>query len=132
MAPRTLFPLLHLSAARINSESLGPYRPPSLVLVFLLGIRSRHAGFDARYVSYRHQRGLQYSFETRLVTGPGDCGYDNCVGEFEDSRSRMGDFATRCKTLGWESSTTVWTVSQGFGGPWSRAGIDRVSLWAQS
>jgi hypothetical protein len=81
-----------------------------------------------------------------------DCGCDNCVGDFEDVRNRMDDFATRREVLGWERSTTVWTVPQGFGGPgsrcvefcyfglmgikfdWSRPGITvgRVSLRAQS
>jgi hypothetical protein len=62
----------------------------------------------------------------------------------------MEDFATPCSVLGWERYTTVWTVNQGFGGPgsrcvefcyfgfmgikfdWSRLGIGRVSLRAQS
>lgn len=90
--------------------------------------------------------------EQSHTSNQGDCGSDNCVEDFEDIRNRMEDFATPCEVPGWERSTTVWTVNQGFGGSgsrcvefcyfglmgiinkfdWSRPGIGRVSLRAQS
>jgi hypothetical protein len=45
----------------------------------------------------------------------GVCGCDNCIGDFEDIRNRMVDYATRLEVLGWERSKTIWTVPQAFG-----------------
>lgn len=45
----------------------------------------------------------------------GDCGCDNCKGEFEDISSRMDEFYERIWINGWELSKTVWTVPQAFG-----------------
>ena len=52
----------------------------------------------------------------------GDCGCDNCVGEFEDISRRVDRFGGRLEALGWERLKSVWTVSQAFGGAeyWSR------------
>ena len=45
----------------------------------------------------------------------GDCGCDNCRGDYEDIQDRRDDFAVRLEVPGWERSKTVWTVSQAFG-----------------
>ena len=45
----------------------------------------------------------------------GDCGCDNCKGDFDDISTRMDEFAQRRFTDGWELSKAVWTVPQGFG-----------------
>ena len=46
----------------------------------------------------------------------GDCGCDNCVGEFEDISNRMDEFAQRLEILGSDRTKTVWAVPQAFGG----------------
>ena len=45
----------------------------------------------------------------------GDCGCDNCKGDFDDISTRMDEFAQRRFTDGWELSKAMWTVPQGFG-----------------
>ncbi|KIK66412.1 hypothetical protein GYMLUDRAFT_933232 [Collybiopsis luxurians FD-317 M1] len=52
----------------------------------------------------------------------GDCGCDNCKGNFEDISTRMDEFAERSFTDGWELEKVVWTVPQGFGNEtyWTR------------
>ncbi|KAH9886700.1 hypothetical protein C8Q73DRAFT_714979 [Cubamyces lactineus] len=52
----------------------------------------------------------------------GDCGCDNCKGEFEDISTRMDEFAQRRFIDGWELTKAMWTVPQGFGGDsyWDR------------
>ena len=61
-------------------------------------------------------------WDTECTPDYGDCGCDNCVGEFEDISRRVDQFADRLRTLGWERTKAVWTVSQAFGGSsyWSR------------
>lgn len=54
-------------------------------------------------------------WNTSCTRDVGDCGCDNCRGDFEDIRNRMDDFAARLEVLGWERPKTVWTVSQAFG-----------------
>jgi hypothetical protein len=46
----------------------------------------------------------------------GDCGCDNCKGEFEDISVRMDSFKERLDVLGWDRTKAVWTVPQAFGG----------------
>ena len=53
---------------------------------------------------------------TPCTTDYGDCGCDNCHGEFEDISTRMDEFADRLFTLGWDRTKAVWTVPQAFGG----------------
>jgi hypothetical protein len=45
----------------------------------------------------------------------GDCGCDNCAGNFTDVSHRMDTFANRDRALGWELTKAAWTVPQGFG-----------------
>lgn len=45
----------------------------------------------------------------------GDCGCDNCKGDFEDISDRMDEFAERLWAEGWERTKAVWTVPQAFG-----------------
>ena len=59
--------------------------------------------------------GLGY-VRTPCTTDYGDCGCDNCHGEFEDISTRMDEFADRLFTLGWDRTKAVWTVPQAFGG----------------
>ena len=46
----------------------------------------------------------------------GDCGCDNCKGEFEDISNRMDEFAQRLYILNEQRTKTVWAVPQAFGG----------------
>ena len=54
-------------------------------------------------------------YNTSCTREVGDCGYDNCRGDYEDIRDRMDDFTMRLEVLGRERSKTVWTVPQAFG-----------------
>ncbi|CCM01655.1 uncharacterized protein FIBRA_03717 [Fibroporia radiculosa] len=45
----------------------------------------------------------------------GDCGCDDCKGDFEDISNRMDVFAYRLWAEGWDRTKAVWTVPQGFG-----------------
>ena len=45
----------------------------------------------------------------------GDCGCDNCKGEFEDISARIDNFDKRLEVLGWDRTKVVWTVPQAFG-----------------
>ncbi|KAF8900151.1 hypothetical protein CPB84DRAFT_1779443 [Gymnopilus junonius] len=45
----------------------------------------------------------------------GDCGCDNCKGNFQDISTRMDEFRERNFINGWELNKAVWTVPQGFG-----------------
>ena len=61
-------------------------------------------------------------WNTSCTPDHGDCGCDNCVGEFEDISQRIDQFGDRLEALGWERTKAVWTVPQAFGGSsfWSR------------
>ena len=61
-------------------------------------------------------------WDTECTPDYGDCGCDNCVGEFEDISRRVDQFGERLRALGWERTKAIWTVSQAFGGSsyWSR------------
>jgi hypothetical protein len=52
----------------------------------------------------------------------GDCGCDNCVGEYEDITRRMDEFKYRLWVLGWDRTVPVWQVPQAFGAAqyWNR------------
>lgn len=52
---------------------------------------------------------------TPCTTDYGDCGCDNCHGEFEDISNRMDEFADRLFDLGWDRTKAVWAVPQAFG-----------------
>lgn len=110
------------AAAQINS--LDPYRPSSLVLNCQDYFFSEYAAGTPVLMQDTYPIGINGTFSvvwnTSCTPDQGDCGCDNCVGEFEDIRNRMDGFATRREVLGWERSTTVWTVPQAFGGPGSR------------
>lgn len=61
---------------------------------------------------------MSFSVEWHTPCTPdfGDCGCDNCIGEFEDISARMDEFAQRLHILGEERTKTVWAVPQAFGG----------------
>lgn len=61
-------------------------------------------------------------WDTECTPDYGDCGCDNCIGEFEDISRRVDQFGDRFGALGWERKKAIWTVSQAFGGSsyWSR------------
>ena len=75
--------------------------------------------------TYMIGNNVTYSVEWHTPCTPdfGDCGCDDCQGDFEDIGRRMDLFAERLNVLGWERTTAVWTVPQAFGGEeyWSRA-----------
>ena len=105
------------AAALINS--LDPYRPSSLVLDCQDYFFSDYAAGTPILMQDAYPIGINpnYSvtYNTPCTTEQGCCGCDNCVGDFEDIRNRMDDFAMRLEALGWERSKSVWTVPQGFG-----------------
>ncbi len=105
------------AAALINS--LDPYRPSSLVLNCQDYFFSDYAAGTPILMQDAYPIGINATFSviwhTPCTPTQGDCGCDNCVGDFEDIRNRMDDFAMRLEVLGWERSKSVWTVPQGFG-----------------
>jgi len=54
-------------------------------------------------------------WDTPCTVDFGDCGCDNCKGNFEDISTRMDEFYERAFIDGWELQKVVWTVPQGFG-----------------
>jgi len=54
-------------------------------------------------------------WDTPCTVDFGDCGCDNCVGDFEDISTRMDEFKERLFINGWERTKAVWTVPQAFG-----------------
>ena len=61
-------------------------------------------------------------WDTECTPDYGNCGCDNCAGEFEDISQRVDQFGDRSRALGWERTKAIWAVSQAFGGSshWSR------------
>ncbi|KAH9067994.1 hypothetical protein EDB83DRAFT_2314809 [Lactarius deliciosus] len=112
------------AAALINS--LDPYRPSSLVLNCQDYFFSDYAAGTPILMQDAYPIGINATYSVQWHTPctriQGDCGCDNCVGDFEDIRNRMDEFAMRREVLGWERSKSVWTVPQGFGSQeyWSR------------
>ncbi|KAI0063004.1 hypothetical protein BV25DRAFT_1915735 [Artomyces pyxidatus] len=108
-------------------NELDPYRPSSLVLNCYDYYFSEYAAGTPIVMQDTYPIGINatYSVEwnTPCTDIKGDCGCDDCVGDFEDIRVRMELFAERLEALGWERGAAVWTVPQGFGGSeyWSRA-----------
>ncbi|KAH9956094.1 hypothetical protein BC827DRAFT_1386157 [Russula dissimulans] len=113
-----------LAAAHISS--LDPYRPSSLVFNCQDYFFADYAAGTPVLMQDTYPIGINATYsvvwDTPCTPIQGACGCDNCVGNFEDIRNRMIDFATRLEVLGWERSKTVWTVPQGFGAAehWSR------------
>ncbi|KAH9175738.1 hypothetical protein EDB89DRAFT_279370 [Lactarius sanguifluus] len=119
-------PLAAPASAAALIASLDPYRPSSLVLNCQDYFFSDYAAGTPILMQDAYPIGINATYSVRWHTPctptQGDCGCDNCVGDFEDIRNRMDDFATRLEVLGWERSKSVWTVPQGFGSSeyWSR------------
>jgi len=61
-------------------------------------------------------------WDTVCTVDYGDCGCDNCKGNFQDISTRMDEFAQRSFIDGWELEKVIWTVPQGFGNEtyWTR------------
>ncbi|KAK7684428.1 hypothetical protein QCA50_012375 [Cerrena zonata] len=107
-------------------NSLDGYHPVSLVL------NCENYFFDAYTAgtdivlqdTYMIGNNVTFSSEwgTPCTLDYGDCGCDNCKGEFEDISTRMDEFADRLFSLGWDRTKAVWTVPQAFGGSsyWKR------------
>ena len=55
-------------------------------------------------------------WDTKCTPGYGDCGGDNCVGEFENISRRVDQLAGRLRALGWGRTKVIWTVPQVFSG----------------
>lgn len=103
---------------------LDPYRPSSMVLNCQDYFFSEYAAGTPILMQDTYPIGINATYSvvwnTSCTRDQGDCGCDNCIGDFEDIRNRVDDFTTRLEVLGWERSSTVWTVPQAFGGPGSR------------
>ncbi|KAI0698278.1 hypothetical protein BC835DRAFT_1269232 [Cytidiella melzeri] len=99
--------------------SLDGYHPVSLVLncenFFFTDYTS---GADiVMQDTYMIGNNVTFSSQWGTVCTPdyGDCGCDNCKGEFEDISTRMDEFAYRLWVDGWDRTKAVWTVPQAFG-----------------
>ncbi|KAI0042750.1 hypothetical protein FA95DRAFT_1563995 [Auriscalpium vulgare] len=113
------------SAALLNI--LDPYRPVSLVLNCYDYFFTEYSTGTSILMQDTYPIGINATYSVRWNTPctdiQGDCGCDDCVGDFEDIRVRMELFKERMEVLGWERGKAVWTVPQAFGGSeyWSRA-----------
>ncbi|KIP02361.1 hypothetical protein PHLGIDRAFT_130785 [Phlebiopsis gigantea 11061_1 CR5-6] len=99
--------------------SLDGYHPVSLVLNCEDYFFTQYtAGTDiVMQDTYMIGNNVTFSSNWGTVCTPdyGDCGCDNCKGEFEDISTRMDDFADRLWDNGWDRTKAVWTVPQAFG-----------------
>ncbi|KAI0087549.1 hypothetical protein BDY19DRAFT_994867 [Irpex rosettiformis] len=106
--------------------SLDGYHPVSLVLNCENFYWTEYtAGSDiVMQDTYMIGNNVTFSNQWGTVCTPdyGDCGCDNCKGEFEDISTRMDEFAERLWVNGWDRTKAVWTVPQAFGGSsyWTR------------
>jgi hypothetical protein len=112
-------PLSAPSSAAEYIHALDPYRPSSLVLNCQDYFFTEYAKDTPVLMQDTYPIGINATYSvvwnTSCTRDVGDCGCDNCRGDFEDIRDRMDDFTARLEVLGWERSKTVWTVSQAFG-----------------
>ncbi|OSD00692.1 hypothetical protein PYCCODRAFT_1437014 [Trametes coccinea BRFM310] len=119
-------PLNATSIAYDLINSLDGYHPVSLVLNCENYYWTQYTAGTDIVMQDAYMIGLNatWSVEWNTSCTPdyGDCGCDNCKGEFEDISTRMDEFAERRFVDGWELSKAMWTVPQGFGGSeyWSR------------
>jgi len=99
--------------------SLDGYHPVSLVLNCQdYQFTAYTAGTDiVMQDTYMIGNNVTWSNEWNTSCTPdfGDCGGDNCKGEFEDISARMDSFRERLDVLGWDRTKAVWTVPQAFG-----------------
>ncbi|KAG7443200.1 uncharacterized protein BT62DRAFT_1034528 [Guyanagaster necrorhizus] len=67
--------------------------------------------------TYMIGNNVTFSSEWGTVCTPdyGDCGCDNCKGNFQDISTREDEFRERIFINGWELSKVVWAVPQAFG-----------------
>ncbi|KAI0651086.1 hypothetical protein C8Q79DRAFT_1004406 [Trametes meyenii] len=106
--------------------SLDGYHPVSLVLNCQNYFWSEYTAGTDIVMQDVYPVGINATFSVRWNTSCtpdyGDCGCDNCKGNFEDISTRMDEFAERNFVNGWERSKAVWAVPQGFGASeyWSR------------
>ncbi|KAH9851271.1 hypothetical protein C2E23DRAFT_831811 [Lenzites betulinus] len=99
--------------------SLDGYHPVSLVLNCENYFWPEYTSGTDIVMQDTYMIGINAQFSTvwntSCTTDYGDCGCDNCKGEFEDISTRMDEFAQRRFIEGWELSKAMWTVPQGFG-----------------
>ncbi|KAI0742968.1 hypothetical protein C8Q80DRAFT_1221302 [Daedaleopsis nitida] len=106
--------------------SLDGYHPVSLVLNCENYFWPEYTAGSDIVMQDTYMIGINATFSTvwgtECTPDHGDCGCDNCKGEFEDISTRMDEFAERRFVEGWERTKAIWTVPQGFGGDsyWSR------------
>ncbi|KZP33164.1 hypothetical protein FIBSPDRAFT_916135 [Athelia psychrophila] len=122
----TADPLTATSTAYDLIYSLDGYHPVSLVLNCQdYQYTAYTSGTDiVMQDAYMIGNNVTYSNEWNNTCTPdfGDCGCDNCQGNFEDISNRMDEFKERNFINGWERTKAVWTVPQAFGGSeyWAR------------
>jgi hypothetical protein len=112
-------PLSAPASAAAYVKTLDPYRPSSLVLNCEDYFFTEYANGTPVLMQDTYPIGINAThsvvWNTSCTRDVGVCGCDNCRGDYEDIRDRMEDFTARLEVLGWERSTTIWTVSQAFG-----------------
>ncbi|KAF7974505.1 hypothetical protein HWV62_12074 [Athelia sp. TMB] len=119
-------PLNATSTAYDLIYSLDGYHPVSLVLNCQdYQYTAYTSGTDiVMQDTYMIGNNVTHSVEWNTACTPdfGDCGCDNCKGNFEDISTRMDEFKQRNFINGWDRTKVVWTVPQAFGGEeyWSR------------
>ncbi len=101
-------------------NNLDGYHPVSLVLnCFDFDFTAYASGADiVMQDTYPIAINATFSVEWDAPCTPdfGDCGCDDCKGEFEDISTRMDVFAERLNALGESRTKSVWAVPQAFGG----------------
>ncbi|KAJ4491090.1 hypothetical protein C8R41DRAFT_379936 [Lentinula lateritia] len=102
------------------------YHPVSLVLNCENYFWSEYSGGADVLLQDTYMIGNNVTFSnqwgTPCTVDYGDCGCDNCKGNFQDISTRMDEFHERAFIEGWELDKVVWTVPQGFGNDtyWTR------------
>nr|XP_036582582.1 uncharacterized protein CTRU02_07626 [Colletotrichum truncatum]KAF6791286.1 hypothetical protein CTRU02_07626 [Colletotrichum truncatum] len=105
-------------------KALDPYHPISLALNCWDFYYADYAAGADIVMSDVYPVGINATFSTVYDTvcnlTYGDCGCDDCVGEFEDISARLDEFYRRDEILGWEK--TQWFAPQAFGNEtfWNR------------
>ncbi|GJJ09267.1 hypothetical protein Clacol_003489 [Clathrus columnatus] len=92
----------------INNLDGGGYHPVSLVL-------NCENYYFAEYSAGADVLMQDTYIPTSNISDYGDCGCDNCKGNFQDISTRVDEFKQRLDLLGRSRSTTVWSVPQAFG-----------------
>lgn len=106
-----------ISASLINS--LDPYRQSSLCLNCQDYLFDHYSYGTPILLADVYPVGISPNwsvmYNTPCTTEQGCCGCDNCIGDFEDIRNRLEEYAMRLEVLGTDRNHSLWDIPQGFG-----------------